>query len=308
MKLSDYHQSATKRVLIVGLSGTGKSTLAAELAEHGFNLTWLNIENAADTLQKLSPAAQDRINLVHIPDSASYPIAAETCLNLFKRGKASICDIHGKCDCSVCRRNSSSFSEVDTNIFTGKDILVLDSATQLSSSILSFTTKGQPVDFKPERDDWGALRKYTEFFKSQFQGAAYNLIVICQATTAELENGVEKLVPQFGSKGMSANFGSAFDHVVYMDIKNGKHKAYSKSTALPGVLTRSRSDFDIEKQSELSLFPIFEAGLAAPTKEPIQHTESSQPDGEKPSEATKTPAETSVSNLASLLANMKGKK
>ena len=197
---------------------------------------------------------------------------------------------------------------MDTNLFSGRDILVLDSATQLSSSILSFTTKGQPVDFKPERDDWGALRKYTEFFKSQFQGAAYNLIVICQATTAELENGVEKLVPQFGSKGMSANFGSAFDHVIYMDIKNGKHKAYSKSTALPGVLTRSRSDFDIEKQSELSLFPIFEAGLAAPIKEPIQHTESSQSDGEKPSEATKTPAETSVSNLASLLANMKGKK
>ena len=300
MKLSSYTPHSTKRVLLVGLSGTGKSTLAAELAEHGFNLIWFNIENAADTLIKLSPAAQDRINLVHIPDSASYPIAAETCLNFFKRGKANICDAHGKCDCSICRRDSGNFTVIDTSLFTPRDILVVDSATQLSSSILAFTTKGQPVDFKPERDDWGALRKYTEYFKSQFQGAGYNLIVICQATTAELENGVEKLVPQFGSKGMSANFGSAFDHVIYLDIKNGKHKAYSKSTALPGVLTRSRSDFDIEKSESLSLLPIFEGGLSAPEKI-IQKVEAQVQAVDQKSNTPMTPTQ----DLKSLLASLK---
>lgn len=307
MKPSEYKHVATQRVLLVGLTGSGKSTLAAKLAEDGFNLIWLNVENAAESLMKLSPEAQDRINLINIPDSASYPIATETCMTIFKQGFASVCDEHGKVGCAACKKAGAAFSEVDLRNLTTKDIVVLDSASQLSASILAYATKGKPVDYKPERDDWGALRKYTEFFKSQFQGAQYNLIVICQAVTAELENGAEKLVPNFGSKGMSANFGSAFDHVIYMDIKNGRHKAFSKSTALPTVLTRSRSDFDISELEVPSLLPLFSPNPGT-TPAPTPQKTGTEQSATVQSAHVNTQGTKAVSNLADLAAKLKGNK
>mgnify|MGYP000620887189 FL=1 len=199
MKLTDYKSSATKRVLIHGISGSGKSTLAAEMSLHGYKLIWLNIENAADTLLKLSITAQENINLINIPDSSSYPIAAQTLLTLFKSGKAQICNEHGKTSCPICARDPESIiTSVDFSLLGSNDIVVLDTATQLSYSIMAYTMKDKSVEIKPERDDWGALRKYTEFFKSQFQGARFNLIVVCQSQEADLEDGVSKLVPSFG--------------------------------------------------------------------------------------------------------------
>jgi len=259
MKLSSYTPALTKRVLIIGLSGTGKSTLAAQMAEEGYNLIWLNIENAADTLVKLSAEAKERIDLINIPDSASYPIAAQTLLTLFKNGRANICDLHGKDACPICAKTPGAIiSPVDFSKMTEKDILVLDTGTQLSYSIMAYTMKDKSVETKPERDDWGALRKYTEFFKSQFQGFRGNLIVTAHCQEAELEDGGVKLVPSFGSAGMSASFASAFDCVVYTEIKNCKHRAFSKSTASPKVLTRSRGDFEIEKEEKLSLGRLFD--------------------------------------------------
>lgn len=287
MKLSQHTPSATKRVLILGISGSGKSTLAAEMAEHGYNLIWINLENAADTLMKLSPAAQERINLINIPDSAAYPIAAQTLMTLFKQGAAKICDVHGKHNCPICAKDPNAVvTEVDFSKLTPKDIVVLDTGTQLSFSIMSYTMKDKTVETKPERDDWGALRKYTEFFKSQFQAARYNLIVVCQAQEADLEDGVTKLVPSFGSGGMSASFPSAFDHVIYTEVKNAKHRAYSKSTASNKFTSRSRSDFAIEDQIKLSLLPIFEGKVESPA-------------------TINTPATKSVSDLSALLATMK---
>ncbi len=258
MKLSQRKSKRSHRILIVGLPGSGKSTLAAELAIHGKRLIWLNIENAEETLRKLPPEAQDRIEFVNIPDSASYPIAAQTLLVLFKTGKANICEIHGKIDCPICKKDSNAnITSIDFSTLGPDDVVVLDTGTQLSYSILSYTLKDAPIEKKPERDDWGALRKYTEFFKSQFQGAQYNLIVTCNCQEAELEDGAMKLVPSFGSASMSANFASAFDHVIYTEVKNGKHRAFSSSTASPKVLTRSRSDFAIEKCAEMSLISLF---------------------------------------------------
>lgn len=293
MKLSQHKSSATYRVLILGLSGSGKSTLAAQMAEEGWNLIWFNIENAATTLLKLSPEAQDRVELINLPDTASYPIAVKTLLSLFKNGKAAICNEHGNVGCHICAKDPDAIiTNVDFTALTPKDIVVLDTGTQLSYSILAYTMKDKSVETKPERDDWGALRKYTEFFKSQFQGAKFNLIVTCQCQEAELEDGTMKLVPSFGSAAMSANFASAFDHVIYTEIKNRNHKAFSGSTANQGVLTRSRSDYKIESQDRLTLLPIFSG--EQPISNPM-HVD--------------TPAAAALTGLAAIKAKMEaGKK
>lgn len=249
-----------QRVAIVGLPGSGKTTLAAKLAEM-YNLLWLETENDSAALRKLPDAWQDRINYINIPDSANVPMAADTLLQLFKNNKGAICTTHGKFNCAICKKDGGTVDNVDLTKLGPDDVVVLNTASQLSASILAHAMKGKPVDQKPERDDWGALRKYTEWFGSQFQAAQFNLVVICHAVEAELEDGKKKLVPNFGSAGMSATFSKYFDHVIYCDVVNKKHRAYSSSTYSAGILTKSRTDFEIEKLPEPSLIPLFKKGV-----------------------------------------------
>lgn len=267
-KLSEYRKVATQKVLVNGMSGAGKSTLVAQLAEH-YTLHWLDLENGVNTLLKLPLTWQDNIDIISIPDSAAFPIASATLSTLFKNGKASICAAHGKDTCMLCKKDSLPVTELDFSLLTTNDIVVIDTATQLSHSILSHLTRAQAVDYKLERDDWGGLRRMTEFFCSQFQAATFNLVVICHVVEAKTEDGKTKLVPSFGSAGMSAEFAKAFDHVVYCEVKNGKHVAGSSTTYSGSIMTKSRTDFCIEKLPVPSLLPIFQL---APPPQPSQNS------------------------------------
>jgi len=258
MKLSTHPATSTTRVLVSGLPGSGKSTLVAQLAEH-YNLIWIDLENGADTLVKLPEEWKQRVELISIPDSATYPVASATLTDLFKSGRADICVEHGKVKCALCTKSGAAFDKLDFSTLTNKDIVVIDTITQLSHSILAHVTRTQAIDYKPERDDWGSLRKITEFFCSQFQAAPVNLICIAHLVEARLEDGRTKLVPSFGSAGMSAEVAKAFAHVVYCEVKNGKHLAGSSTVYSSGVLTKSRTGFEIEKLSKPSLLPIFDA-------------------------------------------------
>lgn len=279
MKLTENHQVPTQKVLVTGLSGTGKSTLVAQLAEK-YQLHWIDLERGVNTLRKLPVAWQERINLFAIPDSASFPIASATMTSLFKNGKANICHEHGKDNCAICKKEGKGSDLLDFSALGPNDIVVIDTVTQLSNSILAHVTRNEELDYKLKTDDWGALRKMTEYFCSQFQAANFNLVCIAHVTEAKLEDGKSRLVPNFGSASMSAAFAKAFDHVVYCDIKNGKHIAGSSTSYNNSVLTKSRTDFAIEKLATPSLLPLFEN--AAPASAPV------------------TPGQTALSNLKGL--------
>jgi hypothetical protein len=296
MKLSKSDTETYHRVLVSGLSGSGKSTLISDLANE-FDIIWLDLENGKDVLTKLPEEALSRIEYIKIPDSASFPVAALTLMSLFKSGKANICEAHGKADCALCKKDSAPIVSIDINNLPVSTILVVDSITQLASSIFSYTTKDKPVEYKPERDDWGALRKYSEFFASQFQAFSGNLVCSCHAVEAELEDGKTKLVPSFGSKDMSSKIAKAFSDVVYCDIRNKKHVAISGSTSSPLVLTKSRSDFLIESLQAPSLIPLFKnshEGVSAIATKPASSSIQSV-----------SPAQQAVANLAKTIPTFK---
>jgi energy-coupling factor transporter ATP-binding protein EcfA2 len=279
MKLSSQSAPDTQKVLVTGLSGSGKSTLVSKLAET-HHLHWIDLERGAATLRKLSPEAQANIDLYSIPDSSSFPIAADTMTKLMKLGKFNICHAHGKDNCAICKKDKpDTFDALDLSTLTSNDIVVIDTVTQLSLSILAHVTRAEAMDYKLQTDDWGALRKMTEFFCSQFQAATYNLVCIAHTQEAKLEDGRVKLVPSFGSASMSAAFGKAFDHIVYCEVKNGKHVAGSSTSYSNSILTKSRTDFQIEKLAVPSLLNIFQ---------------NSVPSGQ-------TQGEVAVSNLKSIL-------
>lgn len=264
MNLTNYKTRAgnydPQRVSIMGLPGTGKSSLAAALAAE-FNLIWFDLENGKEILFKLPPEHQARINLIHLKDSANFPVAADTMMQLFKYQKGSICHEHGKFGCALCKKDNKPMDDINFTTLTKNDIVVIDSGTQWSHSIFAHILKSKPIDYKPERDDWGALRKHTEFALSQMQAASFNLIVIFHTQEATLEDGKTKLVPIFGSMSMSTEVPKAFGHCIYTDVRNKKHVAYSASLALPNVLTKSRSDFVIEALPTPTLLPIFKGAM-----------------------------------------------
>jgi len=259
-KLSTKAASKTHRCLIFGAPKTGKTLIAGELAEY-YNLTWIDMENGHETLFQLPQEWQEKIELISLPDTRSYPVAIETCLKMVK-GKVSICEAHGKVGCMICKREEATMTEVDLPNMGQDEVAVFDSLTQLSNSAIAHITKSQPDDYKLNYDDWGNLGKLLDIFLSHIQQAGYNVIVISHEIEAETEGKKKTLVPVGGTRNFSRNLAKSFDDVIYAERKNKKHVFASDSCYATNILTGSRTGVVMEGGEERSsLLSIFKPEL-----------------------------------------------
>lgn len=265
MKLNQKSASKSHRVLLFGPPKSGKTQLAGELA-NAFNLIWFDLENGVDTLLKLPQEAQERVEVITLPDTRSYPIAIETMLKVIKGGPVEICEAHGKVSCSLCKKNSLPTFAISLSTLPLDTVVVVDSLTQLTNSAISYITKNQPEDYKLNYDDWGNLGKLMDTFLSHVQQAPFNIVCISHETEVEMEDGKQKLVPTAGTRAFSRNTAKYFDEVVYCEVKNKKHVAASSTVYNGNILTGSRTGTVLETQSEASLIPIFRGEV--PTNNP----------------------------------------
>lgn len=258
--------SVVKHVLVYGPPKVGKTLLAGGLAEE-MNLIWLDIEFGSDTLFQLPKEWQSRINLFRIPDSKKFPIAAETIMKLLSVGKGTICRDHGKFNCPACGKDRDpknkllgtvgTLDPIDLTCLGPKDVVVIDSWSQIVMSILGNLLRNKPDDYKMERDDWGNLKNAVENLGTMVQGAPFNIVVISHEEEAEMVDKTSKIVPVGGSRNTSRNFAKYFGEVVYAEIENKKHKFSSSSTAKMKVVTGSRSGTEMEKSATPRLLDIF---------------------------------------------------
>lgn len=256
MKLSAFKSSATKRILVYGAPKTGKTVLVGKLAEAGFKLKWLDLENGAGSLlTNVKPEFHDNIELIQIPDTKAMPIAAETVLKVVSGSKCIICETHGKVNCPVCK---STGSEICTATMQHDEILVIDSATQLTNSIMSHIARNKPDDYKPDWDDWRMQGALLDKIFSMIQQANYNVIIISHESLVEMEDKKMKIVPVAGSSNFSKTFAKYFDEVIYCEMVNKGHRFGSSTGYAMNVLSGSRSNIVTEKMAEPSLVPFFE--------------------------------------------------
>lgn len=262
MKLTQAKHSAVHRVCLYGPPKGGKTELAGSLAEH-YNLLWFDLENGHTTLFKLPHEWQERIELIHLPDSKEFPIAVETMLKVVKGNKVKICEAHGKVSCPKCI--SLPQTEVELNALDGSWVVVIDSGTQFTASAIAHITQGKPDTYKMDYDDWGNLKVLCEKLGSQMQVAPYNLVFITHEEEVELEDKSKKIVPVLGSSKSSRNTAKYFDHVVYCGVRNKKHVVGSATTYAMSLMTGSRSDVAMEdskadKPSLLDIFTLYRNG------------------------------------------------
>lgn len=265
MKLSQKIASKSHRVLLFGPPKSGKTQLAGELSKE-FNLLWFDLENGVDTLLKLPENQKERIEVITLPDTRSYPIAIETMLKVIKGTKLDICETHGKVGCALCRKDSRDFTTVELSSLPLDTIVVVDSLTQLTNSAISHITKNQPEDYKLNYDDWGNLGKLMDTFLSHVQQSGFHIVCISHETETEMEDGKMKLVPTAGTKAFSRNTAKYFDEVIYCEVKNKKHIAASSTVYNGNILTGSRSGATLETQLEASLIPIFRGDVVSTNK------------------------------------------
>lgn len=260
-KLSSLSPSTTRRVLVYGPPKTGKTEIVGALSAE-FDLLWFDLEAGKDTLFKLPRAQQERINVISIPDTRGWPIAAETMLKVIKGLKCSICEEHGKVACLPCMKMGKPAEEVCLATLPPGTIVVIDSGTQLSNSFIAHITKEQDEMYRMQTDDWGNLAKFIDMFLSYLQQLKCHVILITHETTAELEDGKERVVPVMGSRNSSRNVAKYFDDVVYAQVKNGKHSFGSSTLYQNNITTGSRSGAVLEKLTNPSLLDIMKGNVS----------------------------------------------
>lgn len=271
MDLNEYVPSKRTKAIIFGPPKCGKTALVGELAAHDFTLHWVDCEKGISTLlnpKMLPPEFRKNVKVINLPDHRLYPIAIETVNDIFRGGPMKICWDHGKNRCALCTKAEKEGGtpkwshEFDLANFGDKDILVIDSWTQVSLSAMNKATltqiKGVGGDeYKYEFDDYRRQASKLEGPLSKIQSCDINIIVISHQLDAEKSESSTYLVPQGGTRNASLVLAKYFDEVIYMNKMNKKHRAYSSSTAFTNVMTGGRSGVQLDEAKELSLVDIF---------------------------------------------------
>jgi hypothetical protein len=273
MKLTDYKPSAARHIMVFGEPKSGKTAAYIKLAMFGYKLWVLDGEDSIKTAwavddkgERLFPdSALENIELIKLPDTMIYPIMGETILKIIKGGECKVCHAHGKVSCPICSKNpEAAITTIDVNKFGPKDILVMDSVTQLGNSFIFHIKKGDIAkglmadDLKLEWDEWAKQGFLLDRVFSIVQNAPWHCIAVSHEEMSKMVDKTESIVPKMGTRNFSKTSAKYFDDVVYCTKVNNKLKMFSSVSYSNNVITGSRTGKMVEKEGSRGLIELFE--------------------------------------------------
>jgi hypothetical protein len=247
--LSNLTASQFHKTIIFGPSKTGKTRLAGRLAST-HKLILIDGEQGFGTLlqdSNLLPEHRKNVTLLSIPDDGVTGQFFTTVFNMFTTiAGGTICDLHGKFNCPECTKAKAPATNFNLLTVPKDTIVVIDSLTQFTNSLIAYVCRGKPDDYQMQIQDWGKVQAYMERMFSVIQLARINLVAITHEQLVEYDDGKKRIVPVAGSSKFSLNSTRAFDHVVYTEQVGATFKASSGAGKVPNVITGSRANFAIE--------------------------------------------------------------
>lgn len=267
MNLDEFVDEEVVHAIVYGPPKVGKTGLVAKLARYGYRLHWCDLENGRKTLrnpQFVPLEFRKNIDVINIPDHQNFPIAIQTMKALFKDALPKrICFNHGTISCAKCVADKEAkWSTLDLAKFTRRDILVIDSLTQLGQSAINNAVQAEikkhGENYKFEWDDYRVQGYALDNICGKIQVAPINVIVLSHETdTEKADDKPEKLAPTAGTRNHSKTTAKYFDEVAYMYIQNGKHRISNESTFRAGVQTGGRTGINLSELPEMDLLPLF---------------------------------------------------
>lgn len=258
-----------RRICVFGPPKSGKTDLVGQLALHDYKLHWFDLEAGIKTLvRKDSKILKHLHNIIvyPMPDTQTYPIAMTTLMSLVKGGPHHICVSHGAHNCFKClmeekKQNKQEWNDIDLNKFGPKEVLVIDSISQLISSVLMNITKAEIAkgndDYKPDWDDWRKQGFLGDRIFGLIQAGNFNCIGISHEEEQKLENGSKRLVPVGGTGNYSKTFAKYWDDIVYTDVVNGTYRAYSAVDPAVNAIVGSRAGKKLDVSKGIGLIELF---------------------------------------------------
>ena len=246
-------ENAPQRILIYGPPKSGKSVAAGMLSQY-FNVLYIDLENAMSALKNNIPEEfQAKINYIKLNDSQDNPVAIKLLPDIMKGKSVTICSRHSKAACMDCRKAGLQPETISTGNIGIETVVVLDSFTQLTDSVIGLVGADLDLDDKFQYDHWGEVGRRLSNLMSTIQVAPYHIVAISHEQIVTMPNKVEKLVPTLGTRNTSKSVGRYFDHLVRMDVRNRDFKSYSAQGSQTNALVGSRSNLDMDSDPTLTL-------------------------------------------------------
>ena len=246
-------ENSPQRILIYGPPKCGKSVAAGMLAKY-FRVIYIDIENAVSALKNNIPEQfQENIDYYKLNDSQDNPVAIKLLPDIMKGKAVTMCARHSKAACMDCRKAGLAPETIQLSNVTTNTVVVLDSFTQLTDSVMGLVGADLDLDDKFQYDHWGEVGRRLNNLMSTIQVAPYHIVAISHEQIVTMPNKVEKLVPTLGTRNTSKSVGRYFDHLVRMDVRNRDFKSYSAQGSQVNALVGSRSNLDMDADPTLTL-------------------------------------------------------
>ena len=260
MRLTEYSlEQEPLSAVVYGPPKSGKTFSIVKGLAHKFKVLYVDFEKGVSTLAKLPANLKENVEVIRVFDTKDEPNAISTALLLASGKTTSICEAHGKSKCIQCKTKKAPMATVALNDLDPAEwVVVFDSFTQITSSAQGHVCRKLNLEVdKMTFDHWRAQGVLLERFLDYLQNARFNCVLITHEMGIDQSDGVEKLQPSGGSKNFARNVPKYFDHIVYLTVKNRKHKAISSTTAENRILSGSRTDIEVELDNPDTICALF---------------------------------------------------
>lgn len=226
-----------RKILVQGKPKSGKTILAATIAKvPGIKRVYFfDLENGIESVLAHGQLTDEELaKIIYIPirDTHEKPLAAETVLKCFTAlpsKPAKLCTMHGKVGCKHAKCGRDDQIDFSLAALSNEDAVILDSGSQLASSILSLEMLTE--SYRDLRKYYGAFTIEMDAILSGIQAASCSVVMVTHLIDIMSKPDDPKVTPKlleiaplFGSQNYSKNKGGKyFGWTIATEVRNGKY-------------------------------------------------------------------------------------